>query len=88
MLYLRVQAREATKEKVHAVDLDYPLFYHARTFLRIGLEFIEPVDNNIPIDEERQLWNSDFEFEDNNDVDPDLGDKDLGPGVDDTMDEV
>lgn len=87
MLKLWVGARAATKEDIHAVDLDYPLC-HTMTLLRISQEFVELVDDGISTDEERQLWDSDIDSEDDDDVDPDLRDEALGPDIYDGMDKA
>lgn len=54
MLYMRLGGRATTDEEIHVVDLDYPLGHHAKTLLRIGPEFMEPTDNDIPTNEDRQ----------------------------------
>lgn len=43
----------ATNEEIHVVELDFPLGHHARTLLRIGPEFIEPVNDDMITNKER-----------------------------------
>lgn len=88
ILQLRVREKEATKEEVRIVDLYYPLVHDSKTTLRIGPEFVEPLDDDIPIDKERQLWDLNFETYDDNDIDPNLRNEDLGSDVDNGMDEA
>lgn len=49
---------------IRAVDLNYPLGCHAWTILRIGPNFDEPLDNDVPTNEEGWLSYSDEESED------------------------
>lgn len=67
-----VRGRLATNEEIHAIELDYPLGYHARILLRIGPAFVEPFDYDVPTDKEQQLRDLDIELEDDNN--PDVGD--------------
>ena len=50
MMMSRTGGRPATPEELHAVELDYSLGHHARTMLRIGPAFVEPIDDDIPTD--------------------------------------
>lgn len=45
------------------MELDYPLGHHAQTMLRIGPNFDEPLDDDVPMDEERRLSYIDDELE-------------------------
>lgn len=50
---LRVEVTPAIEQEIHVVDLDYPLGHHARTLLRIGLDFVENIDDDVLIYKER-----------------------------------
>lgn len=63
MLQLKIEGRPTTQQEVRTVELDYPLRPHARTMLRIGLDFDEPLDDDVPTDEERRMSYSNDEFE-------------------------
>lgn len=58
--------RAATREDIHVVEIDCLLGHHTSTLLRIVIVFVEPVDNDVPIDKERQLWDSDIKSEEDN----------------------
>ncbi|XP_016577508.2 uncharacterized protein LOC107875339 isoform X2 [Capsicum annuum] len=63
MLQLKIGGRPATEQEIRAVELDYPLGPHARTMLRIGPDFDEPLDDDVPTEEERRMGYSDDESE-------------------------
>ncbi|XP_016542316.2 uncharacterized protein LOC107842802 [Capsicum annuum] len=86
MLQLRVGGRPATNEETYVVELDYPLGHYARILLRIAMEFVEPIDDDVPTDEERQSRDSDIELEDNEQ--PDVGDTDKDADDDDPNDDM
>lgn len=67
---LRVGYRPITREKIHVIELDYPLDHHAQTLLRIGPNFVELVDDNIPTYEELEMRDSYIESTKENSVDP------------------
>lgn len=46
------------------------------------------VDDDIPTDKEIQLWDLDFESDNDDDVEPYLGDKAVGLDIDDGMDKA
>lgn len=76
-------------EEIHDVELDYPLEHHARTLLQIGPDFVKPVDNDVPIDEEQKMRDFDINSEENKeDTDLDLGAEAYGPDVDDDINEA
>lgn len=57
------------------IELDNPLRRDAWTMLRIGPDFVDPIDDDVPTDEERQLCYSDDESEeDEQSNDGDTGD--------------
>lgn len=87
MLQLQVGGRIAIKEKIHGVELYYPLGHLSRTLLWIFPEFVEPVDDGISTNENRRLQDSYIESKDNDDVDPDFNDEALGMDIDNGMDE-
>ncbi|PHT72851.1 hypothetical protein T459_23636 [Capsicum annuum] len=60
MLQLWIGERSITNKELCAVGLDYPLGHHARTLLQIGPELVESVNDNVPIDAERQYPDSDI----------------------------
>lgn len=71
------------------MNLDYPLGYHTRTLLRIGPEFVEPINDDVPTDKERQL--RDFDIESKDEDHPDIEAEEHGPDDktnDDDMDEA
>lgn len=39
-------------EEICEVELDYPLGHHAKTLLRIGLKFVEPIIDDVSTDME------------------------------------
>lgn len=43
------------------VKLDYPLDNRAWTLLQIGLKFVEPIDDDVPINKELKIRDSDIE---------------------------
>lgn len=86
MLQLIVGSRPVTREQIHGVKLDYSLDHYARTLLWIGPNFVEPVDDDIPTDEERQIRNLDIESGKDEVVDPNLGVEAYSPN--DDMDEA
>lgn len=49
----------STDVQLGDVERRYPLNAHAKALLGIGLEFHEPVDDDIPTDEDRQRTGSD-----------------------------
>lgn len=51
MLQLWIGEHLATQQKIRAMELDYLLGHHVKTMLRIGSDFIEPVDDDVSIDE-------------------------------------
>lgn len=53
MLQLRMGGRPTTREEIRIVDLNYLLGHYVRTLLRIGSEFVEPIDDDIPTHEKR-----------------------------------
>lgn len=57
MLQLQIVGQPATHEEHHEIKSDYPLGHHAMNLLRIGTKFFEPLDDNVPIDTERQYKN-------------------------------
>lgn len=63
-----------------------PLGHHARTLLRIGPEFANPVDDDVPTDEERQWQDSDIKS--NDDEQSKDGDVDSDDEVDNDSDDV
>ncbi|KAF3620990.1 hypothetical protein FXO38_32040 [Capsicum annuum] len=80
----RIEGRPATLEELHAVELDYPPSHHARTLLRIGPDYVEPIDNDVPTDEEHKYRDSDMESNkeeesDDNAADNDGDDVDVAP---------
>ncbi|KAG5606846.1 hypothetical protein H5410_028338 [Solanum commersonii] len=60
----------STDMQLGDVERRYPLNAHAKALLRIGPEFREPIDDDIPIVEERLRTSSDVEFDYDEDVDP------------------
>lgn len=44
------------------------------------------MDDDIPTDEDKYLWDSKIESKDDDDMDPDLGDEAYGPDIGDYMD--
>uniref|UniRef100_M1D859 Putative plant transposon protein domain-containing protein n=1 Tax=Solanum tuberosum TaxID=4113 RepID=M1D859_SOLTU len=60
----------STDMQLGDVERFYPLNAHAKALLGIGPEFREPVDNDIPTDEERLRTNSDIEFDSDEEVGP------------------
>lgn len=54
MLQMRVSGKPITNIEIHKVELDYLLSHHARTLLWIGPEFVYPIDDDVPTNEERQ----------------------------------
>lgn len=58
MLQFIVGGRPTVRYKIHVVELDYLLGHHARSLLWIGAYFIEPVDDDVSIDKERQMSDS------------------------------
>ncbi|KAF3629434.1 hypothetical protein FXO38_05422 [Capsicum annuum] len=75
MLQWTTGGRPATLEEHHVVELDYPLGHHARTLLQIGPNFVKPIDDDMPIDEERRYRDSDMES-DEEDQSNDVADDD------------
>ncbi|KAF3645858.1 hypothetical protein FXO37_20754 [Capsicum annuum] len=74
MLQLRVGGFPATHEEIQAVEMDYYLGHHARTMLRIGTDFIELVDDDVPTEEELRMCNLNIESDEMEYTDdPDLG---------------
>lgn len=80
--------RLATKEEIYVVKLDYSLSHHAWTLLWIGLEFVEHVYDDVPIDEELGMWDFDIESKEKNVIDPNMGEEAFSLDVDDDMDEA
>ena len=61
MILSMMRSRPATPEELHVVELDYPLGHYTKNMLRIQPDFVEPVDDNIPTDEEHRYRDSDIE---------------------------
>lgn len=62
--------------------MDYLLRYLSQTMLRIVPNFVESIDDNVPTDEERQLYNLDDESqEEDAGDDVDLRDEDSDADV-------
>lgn len=40
------------RKEIYVVELDYPFGHHAQTLQRIGPDFVEPVDDDVPTNEE------------------------------------
>lgn len=72
---------------IHVVELDYPLDHKAQTLLQIGPNFVQPVDNDVPTDEELQMIDSDIESMEEDDEDPDLVEEAYSPDISDDIDE-
>ncbi|PHU30473.1 hypothetical protein BC332_02566 [Capsicum chinense] len=86
MMLSTTGGRLATPEKLHAVKLDYPLGHHARTMLRIGLDFVEMVDDDIPTDEEHRYRDSNIESNEEDQSDDRANDD--GDDIDGTTDNM
>ena len=63
----------------------YLLCHHARVLLKVGPGFIELVDDDVATDKDRHRQDSYIESDSEKEVDLDLGDKGLGPDVDNGM---
>ncbi|PHU17445.1 hypothetical protein BC332_13140 [Capsicum chinense] len=87
MMMSKTKGRSATLEELYVVEFDYPLGHHARTMLRIGPNFVEPIDDDIPTDEEHRYRDSDVES-DEEDQSDDNGADDDGDNVDGTPDGI
>ncbi|KAF3681343.1 hypothetical protein FXO38_01764 [Capsicum annuum] len=82
MLHLRIWGIFKTHEELHDVELYYPLCRHARTLLWIEPEFVEPMDNDVPTDEERRYQDSDVELDAEDQFDNGDGDANTDDGYD------
>lgn len=60
MLKLRIRGRLATHEYIHIVERDYPLGHYDRTLLWIGPDFVEPVDDDVPMNVELRMRDFDM----------------------------
>ncbi|KAH0729637.1 hypothetical protein KY290_000765 [Solanum tuberosum] len=60
----------STDMQLGEVERRYPLNDHARALLGIGLAFREPVDNDIPTDEEHARTGSDVDSDSEEEIDP------------------
>lgn len=85
---LIVGCRPTVRKEIHIIELDYPLDYHAQTLLQISPDFIEPIVDDVPIDKERQIRDSDIRSEKQEVLDQDLGQKAYGIEINDDMDEA
>lgn len=65
------EGRVPTDAELRRLDYDYPLNKHARAMCRVGVNFEEPLDDDVPIDDDHRLLDSDME--DNSDDDFDAG---------------
>lgn len=70
-------------EEIHAVELGYPLSHHAHNLLWVGPEFVDPVDNDMPTNEERKLRDFDIESEEEEAADPKASGLDVHDDIDD-----
>lgn len=79
-----------TPQEIRAIEISFPVVLYAWTMLRIIPNFLEPVDDDIPIEEERRLHDSEDELEDDDDGndDPNLGAEAYSPESGDDMDEI
>ncbi|PHT50258.1 hypothetical protein CQW23_10005 [Capsicum baccatum] len=77
MMMTRTRGRPATPEELHAVELDYPLGHHARTMLRISLDFVEPIGDGVPTNKEHRYNDSDIESDEEEQFDDDSDDVDV-----------
>ncbi|KAG5591738.1 hypothetical protein H5410_042252 [Solanum commersonii] len=62
--------RASTDTQLGDVERHYPLNAHAKALLGIGPEFREPIDDDIPIDEERLRTSSNVVSDSDEEVDP------------------
>uniref|UniRef100_M1DMX9 Uncharacterized protein n=1 Tax=Solanum tuberosum TaxID=4113 RepID=M1DMX9_SOLTU len=67
------------------VERRYPLNAHAKALLDIGPVFRDPIDDDIPTDEDRLCTSSDVESDSDEEVDPDQADVEAEGG--DAMDD-
>uniref|UniRef100_M1DJM6 Uncharacterized protein n=1 Tax=Solanum tuberosum TaxID=4113 RepID=M1DJM6_SOLTU len=79
MLFHQNGWQASTDMHLGEVERHYPLNGHAKALLGIGPEFREPVNNDIPTDEENVLTSSDVESDSDEEVDLDqAGDEAVG----------
>lgn len=84
---MRVGGRPTINEKICPVELDYPLSHNAQTLLWIGLKFVEPIEDNVPTNEEQQLRDLDIELQKEEAVDPDMRAEVYGPEDDNDIED-
>ena len=68
--------RVPTDAELRQLDYDYPLNEHARAMCGVGVNFEEPLDDDVPTDDDHQLLDSDVE--DNSDDEDSDDDSDAG----------
>lgn len=77
----------ATQQEIRVRESDNTLGRHAQTTLNIGLDFVEPVDDDVQTNEERRLGYSDDESEkEDTGDDVDSGDWECDSHMDDMDD--
>ncbi|KAK4727005.1 hypothetical protein R3W88_031922 [Solanum pinnatisectum] len=70
MLHHQNSCHTSTDMQLGEVERCYPLNNHAKALLGIGPAFHEPIDNDIPTDEERAHTSSNVDFDSKEEIDP------------------
>lgn len=53
ILFLLIGASPSTREKIWWVEVEYPLNSYVRKLLKVGPDFMDPVDGDVSINEDR-----------------------------------
>lgn len=70
--------RASTQEQLYEVESKYLLNGHAKEVLSRGSEFLEPIDDDVPTDEDMFGTASDMDLDLDENVDPVLAIEDAG----------
>ncbi|MCD7450306.1 hypothetical protein HAX54_005283 [Datura stramonium] len=68
-----------TDDQLQQLNADYLLNEHVMAFCKVEAEYKEPMDDDIPIDDDQARNDSDLEFDDVDGEDSEMGDSTYAP---------